>query len=226
MDRESHWNRVYETRQPDTVSWYERSPERSLAYVRKFAGLSQKVIDVGAGGSLLVDALLDVGFERPVVLDVSAAGLDHAKTRLGARAKLVQWVVADITKNPSLPAVDLWHDRAALHFLTEASNQFAYSQLASRTVRPGGHLVIATFALDGPETCSGLPVQRHDSASLTKLLGTDFELLEKDREIHTTPSGTEQRFSWVVFQRRLFELRLPRRSSAPASPLPPVEQTL
>jgi SAM-dependent methyltransferase len=226
MDRESHWNRVYETRQPDTVSWYERSPERSLAYIRKFAGLSQKVIDVGAGASLLVDTLLDVGFERPVALDVSAAGLDHAKARLGARAKLVEWVVADITKNPSLPAVDLWHDRAVLHFLTAASDQFDYSQLAKKTVRPGGHLVIATFAPDGPETCSGLPVQRHDGASLSKLLGIDFELMEADREAHITPSGTEQGFTWAVFQRRLFELRLPRRSSFPASPLPPVEQSL
>jgi SAM-dependent methyltransferase len=202
MDREAHWNRVYETKQPNAVSWYQRSPDKSLAYIRKLTNVTQKIIDVGGGASVLVDALLDAGYERPIVLDVSAAGLERAKNRLGSRATLVEWLVADVTTAPALPPVDLWHDRAVLHFLTEPADQAAYAALAGRTVRPGGHVVLATFAPDGPEKCSGLSVQRHDGASVARLLGPSFDLSEEDREVHLTPSGGEQRFSWVVLRRR------------------------
>jgi hypothetical protein len=202
MDREAHWNRVYETKQPDAVSWYQRSPQRSLAYITKLTEPSQKIIDVGGGASGLVDALLDAGYERPIVLDVSAIGLEHTKKRLGSRAALVDWVIADVTKAPELPLVDLWHDRAVLHFLTEPANQAAYATLASQTVRHGGHVVVATFAPDGPEKCSGLVVHRHDGASVARLLGTDFELVEEEREVHVTPGGGQQRFSWAVLRRR------------------------
>lgn len=202
MDRVAHWNRVYDTKAPEAVSWFQRSPERSLEHIRKLAAPSASVIDVGGGASRLVDALLEAGFERPIVLDVSASALTHAQRRLGSRANLVEWVVADVTRAPTLPAVDLWHDRAVLHFLTDPADQGAYSDLAARTVRAGGHLVIATFAVDGPERCSGLPVQRHDGVSLRRLLGGDFELAEEEREAHVTPGGTEQRFFWSVFRRR------------------------
>ena len=202
MDRESHWNRVYETKPADTVSWYQRIPERSVSYIRKFAEPSQTVIDVGAGASLLVDGLLDIGYENLIVLDVSAVGLEVAKARLSSRSGLVRWIVADVTKKPTLPQADLWHDRAVLHFLTEAEEQNAYRELVTDVVNPSGHLVLATFAPDGPERCSGLPVQRHDGVSLTKLLGAEFELLHEDRESHVTPAGNEQRFCWTVFRRR------------------------
>ncbi len=201
MDREAHWNRVYETKQPDAVSWYQRSPERSLAYIRRFTTTSHRVIDVGGGASTLVDALLDAGYKQPVVLDVSAVGLEHAKKRLGDRATLVEWTVADVTKSPPLAPVDLWHDRAVLHFLTESSDQAAYAALASRTVRSGGHAVIATFAPEGPEKCSGLIVQRHDGASVARLLEPAFKLIDEDREVHRTPAGVEQRFWWAVLRR-------------------------
>lgn len=202
MDREAHWNQVYATKQPDAVSWYQRSPDNSLAYIRKLTNVTQKIIDVGGGASVLVDALLDAGYERPIVLDVSASGLDRAKSRLGSRAALVEWLVADVTKAPDLRPVDLWHDRAVLHFLTEPADQAAYAALAARTVRPGGHVVLATFAPDGPEKCSGLPVQRHDGASIGRLLGPSFESITEDREVHRTPGGGEQRFSWAVLRRR------------------------
>jgi SAM-dependent methyltransferase len=216
MDRESHWNNVYATKRADSVSWYQRSPERSIDLIRKFTETTARVIDVGAGASLLVDALLDAGYLYPIVLDVSAAGLECAKARLGELAARVQWVVADVTQNPTLPAVDLWHDRAALHFLTDAVDQESYAKLAARTVRPGGHLVIATFAPDGPERCSGLQVRRHDAKSLLSLFDGEFEHVQQEREVHITPAGAEQVFSWSVLRRRSGELRRPRRSSIPA----------
>jgi SAM-dependent methyltransferase len=201
MDTEEHWNRVYGTKKPAAVSWYQASAEASMRLIRRFCSPPARVLDVGGGASVLVDALLDAGYPRPVVLDVSAAGLEHARTRLGPRAGLVDWVVGDVTREPGLPEVDLWHDRAVLHFLVEPADQSAYARLAARTVRRGGHAVIATFAPDGPEQCSGLPVQRHDGASVALLLGPALELLEEERQIHRTPSGSEQRFCWSVLRR-------------------------
>lgn len=202
VDRQAHWNQVYTTKASNTLSWYQRSPERSLAFIRRHANPAQRVVDIGGGTSMLVDALLDAGYHRPVVLDLAAAALGEARQRLGPRAAEVEWIVADVTQAPVLPAVDLWHDRAVLHFLTEQADQRAYAALAARTLRPGGAIVIATFALDGPERCSGLPVQRHDGASVTRLLGAEFEPIEEDREVHRTPGGAEQRFSWTVLRRR------------------------
>jgi SAM-dependent methyltransferase len=202
MEREAHWNGVYATKPPDTVSWFQRNPERSLAYVTRLTRPSHRIIDVGGGASALADALLDAGYERPVVLDISALALGHAQRRLGSRAALVDWRVADVTNAPELPPVDLWHDRAVLHFLTDPSDQTAYAALAARIVRPGGSVVVATFAPDGPEKCSGLVVARHDGASVARLFGAAFELVEQDREVHVTPAGAEQRFCWTVLSRR------------------------
>jgi len=201
MGTESHWDLVYRSRKPDEVSWYQVYPEPSMRFIRRLCSPPARVIDVGAGASVLVDALLDAGYPRPVVLDVSAAGLEHARRRLGERAGLVDWVVGDVTREPALPEVDLWHDRAVLHFLTELADQRAYARLAAKTVRRGGHAVIATFAPDGPERCSGLPVRRYDGRGVASLLGPDFELLEEERHAHRTPSGAEQRFCWSILRR-------------------------
>jgi SAM-dependent methyltransferase len=201
MDPRAHWNDVYGNKKPNEVSWYQSTPARSLEFICRFTGASSRIIDVGGGASLLVDALLDLGLSRPVVLDVSATAIGHAKVRLGPRAALVDWVEGDVTDDLPLPQVDLWHDRAVLHFLTDAPQQRAYARLAARTVRSGGHAVIGTFAPDGPERCSGLPVLRHDGQSVSALLGPDFELLEEQREVHRTPAGAEQRFCWSVFRR-------------------------
>jgi SAM-dependent methyltransferase len=202
VDGESHWNRTYQTKRPGEVSWYEPRPERSMQFIRRVCPPPAHVIDVGAGASTLVDALLEAGYVRPLALDISATALDESKARLGARSALVDWIVADITRATTLPAVDLWHDRALLHFLTDAADQRAYARLAAQTIRPGGHLVAATFAPDGPERCSGLPVQRHDGRSLASLLGPNFELQSEEREVHHTPSGAEQRFCWSILRRR------------------------
>jgi SAM-dependent methyltransferase len=197
----AHWNRVYWSKKPDELSWYQSSPDTSMRFIRRLCDASARIIDVGAGASSLVDALLDAGYTHPVALDISAAGLEHAQTRLGPSAPLVDWIVGDVTKEPAMPEVDLWHDRGVLHFLTEIADQHAYARVAARTVRKGGHAVIATFAPDGPERCSGLPVQRHDAASVALLLGANFELLEEESNVHRTPSGTEQRFCWSVLRR-------------------------
>lgn len=202
MDRAAHWNQVYDTRPAKSVSWYQGHPTRSIEYIEKYAVPSQHIIEVGAGASALIDALLEAGYRYLTALDISATALARVQSRLASRAAFVQWVVADITQSPELPKADLWHDRAVLHFVTSRDEQRAYAELAAKTVKPGGHLVIAAFAPDGPERCSGLPVQRHDSASLSVLFGTQFELVEEAREVHRTPSDAEQRFCWAVFRRR------------------------
>ena len=202
MDEEGHWDQVYRSKKATDVSWYQLSPDESLRRIQGLGDASARIVDVGAGASLLVDALLDAGYRHPVVVDISAAALDCAKERLGARSNLVQWLVADVTKSPSLPEVDIWHDRAVLHFLTAPSDQRAYAELAAKTICKGGHAVIATFAPDGPERCSGLLVQRHDGQSIGLLLGGEFELVAEERVAHRTPTGVEQRFCWAVFHRR------------------------
>jgi SAM-dependent methyltransferase len=202
MDRRAHWDQVYQSKKPTEVSWYQPSTERSLFFVHRLGNAQARIIDIGAGASRLVDALLDAGYPSPILLDISAAAFEHTKARLGSRAPLVEWSVADVTRDPQLPTVDVWHDRAVLHFLTEAPAQQAYARLAARTVRSGGHAIIATFAPDGPERCSGLPVTRHDGQSVSALLGPDFELLEEEREIHRTPSAAEQRFCWSILRRK------------------------
>ena len=138
MDAEAHWNRVYGYKKPDEVSWYQPSPGDSVRFIRRLCAPPARVVDVGAGASGLVDALLDAGYPTPVALDVSSEGLQHAKRRLGPRAPLVDWIVGDVTREPVLPEVDVWHDRAVLHFLTELADQDAYARLAARTVRRGG----------------------------------------------------------------------------------------
>jgi SAM-dependent methyltransferase len=202
MDARGHWDKVYRDKRPTEVSWYQPNAERSLRFIRRLAKPGARIIDVGAGASQLVDVLLDAGYPQPILLDLSAAAFEHAKARLAARAALAEWIVGDVTRDPALPSVDLWHDRAVLHFLTDVSDQKAYARLVARTVRSGGHVVIATFAPDGPERCSGLSVTRYDGQSVAALLGPDFELLEEEREVHRTPSGAEQRFCWSILRRR------------------------
>lgn len=202
MDLRAHWDQVYRAKKPAEVSWHQANAEQSLQLIRRFGNVGARIIDIGAGASQLIDSLLDLGYPRPVLLDISAAAFEHTKARLGPRAERVEWIVADVTQNPELSPVDVWHDRAVLHFLTDALTQRAYARLAARTVRSGGHVIIGTFAPDGPERCSGLPVSRHDGQSVASLLGPDFELLDEEREVHKTPSGTEQRFCWSILRRR------------------------
>ena len=202
--REAHWQQVYTQKSTEQVSWYRPHLDRSLALIAA-AGLhpAARIVDVGAGASTLVDDLLDRGFTDIAVVDVASAALEAAQARLGARALGVRWIAGDIT-TPLLEdsSVDLWHDRAVLHFLTDPAERSAYLSQLQRCVRPGGHVLLATFAPDGPERCSDLPVVRYTSAELAALLGPDFETIAESREVHRTPRGSSQAFSYALCQRR------------------------
>jgi SAM-dependent methyltransferase len=201
MDRQSHWNHVYQTKSPTEVSWFEAEPRISLELIDSVASVNSRVIDVGGGASRLVDCLLDAGYGQVAVLDVSAAALETARVRLGDRASRAQWIVADIVECDSLGQFDVWHDRAVFHFLTEAAERRKYVDLAARTVPAGGHVILGTFALEGPEKCSGLNVRRYDAASLASELGPRFTLVRELSHTHTTPTQKTQAFIFCVFQR-------------------------
>jgi ubiquinone/menaquinone biosynthesis C-methylase UbiE len=192
----THWERIYEKKGPKQVSWYQEHAQYSLQYIRN-TGVQKTghIIDVGGGASTLVDDLIADGFQNISVLDVSETALQLARQRLGSKASNVNWIEADITK-ADLPedAYDLWHDRAVFHFLTQPTDRERYIDTVRRAVRPGGHLIVATFALDGPERCSGLEVMRYDPESLYSEFGTGFNLIDSTNETHHTPFGTEQKF--------------------------------
>ena len=202
-ERGSHWDRVYATKGEAEVSWFQDSPSTSLAMIR--AANSEReaaIVDIGGGASRLVDVLLQDGYRNVSVLDLSANALDAAKKRIGTAASMVHWIVADATTWQPAKTYDVWHDRAAFHFLTDPRDRAAYAERLRSAVAPNGHVIIATFAPDGPEKCSGLPVQRHDSASLAAELGPDFELVETRSETHRTPWDSTQAFQFSRFRRR------------------------
>jgi trans-aconitate methyltransferase len=196
-----HWNAVYIDKAPNQVSWFQASPEPSLGLIKRCAGPSASVIDVGGGASNLVDGLLQAGFHDITVLDLSTAALDAAKSRLARSSSDVAWLVADVTTWTPTRAYDVWHDRAALHFLIEESQRQAYVERLMRALVTGGYAIIATFAPDGPEKCSGLPVARHDAASLSRMLGPSFECLSTQPHNHETPWQTPQAFQFSVFRK-------------------------
>lgn len=201
--RQAHWQNVYATKDERAVSWFQESPDISLALIRA-TGVDARasIVDIGAGAARLVDALVDAGFANVTVLDLSEKALAISRARLGAKATRVRWVVADVTSWEPDQGFDVWHDRAALHFLTDPVDQAAYAQRVRKAVPVGGHVIIGTFAPDGPERCSGLPVIRHDAATLGALLGPSFELIESRRHDHRTPGGAVQKFQFSRFRRR------------------------
>lgn len=201
-DRTMHWQNVYATKSETEVSWFQASPAISFEMIRAASpDRAAAIIDVGGGASRLVDALLQDGYRNLAVLDLSANALDIAKKRIGAAASTVDWIVADATTWRPAKIWDVWHDRAAFHFLTDPRDRAAYVERLRSAVAPGGHVIIATFAPDGPEKCSGLPVQRHDSASLSAELGPEFELVETRGETHHTPWHSTQAFQFSRFRR-------------------------
>ena len=200
--RKSHWQTVYTTKGEDEVSWFQENPATSLELIDLAQPAPESsIIDIGGGASRLVDSLLARGFTRVTVLDISQAALDAAKARLGDRAGEVEWVAADVTKWHPAHSFDVWHDRAAFHFLTDPADRSAYVARLRQAVRPGGHVIIGTFAIDGPEKCSGLPVNRYDAASLAGELGEGFELVESIRQDHVTPWNSTQHFQFCIFRR-------------------------
>ena len=198
-----HWEAVYTTMDEAGVSWFQDNPSPSLELIERLKPTKDtRVIDIGGGASRLVDALLERGFGRLTVLDISQAALDLACLRLGRRASQAQWLVEDVTEWEPSRRFDIWHDRAAFHFLVEASDRAAYVARLTQALKPGGHATIATFAPDGPEKCSGLPVHRTDAKGLAKELGEAFTLVDSQAHDHVTPNNSSQRFQFSVFQRR------------------------
>jgi 2-polyprenyl-3-methyl-5-hydroxy-6-metoxy-1,4-benzoquinol methylase len=196
VDAKTHWDKVYDRKAPNQVSWYRPHLETSLAFIARAAvEKSASIIDVGGGESTLVDDLLARGYQSITVLDISGTAIDVTKKRLNEGANRVQWIAGDVTQ-VELPrgAYDVWHDRAVFHFLTRADERVAYVRQVARAVRPGGHVIVGTFGPEGPTKCSGLDVARYDADSLHGQFGRRFRLVESAKELHQTPFGATQQF--------------------------------
>ncbi|MEH6456478.1 MAG: class I SAM-dependent methyltransferase [Cocleimonas sp.] len=196
MESKNHWEKVYTSKSDTEVSWFQEHAHLSLKFIRD-ANIpkSASIIDVGGGASTLVDDLLANGYQHVTLLDLSGAAMATTKARIGADAADVKWLEADIlTEKLPTHAYDVWHDRAVFHFLTTEDERHAYVQKVLKSVKPGGLVIIATFAEDGPTQCSGLPVMRYSANELHSEFGEPFELLGHEKESHHTPDGNEQKF--------------------------------
>ena len=204
MSDKTHWNRVYTDRPDDELSWFERHPARSLSLIESWgAGHDAALIDIGGGASGLTATLLQQGYSDLWLLDISATALAAVRRRLGADAARIHWVESDV-KHAELPDAyfDVWHDRAVFHFFVEPAERRAYVDKALRAVKPGGRLIMATFAEDGPERCSNLPVARYDADSLAAQFGDACDMLYTEKAAHRTPAGKVQQFRYCVLGRR------------------------
>ena len=202
MTRQQHWETVYRTREQHLVGWYQATPTMSLELVGSCdVAPDAPLIDVGGGSSALVDHLLAAGYTDLSVLDVSATALALARERLGSSANAVRWIEGDVTRPILDRTYRLWHDRAAFHFLTGADDQERYIERLNQALSSDGFAIIATFALDGPDSCSGLPIQRYGPESLAARLGPDFEPVSFEPETHITPGGVEQEFLYGLFRK-------------------------
>jgi 2-polyprenyl-3-methyl-5-hydroxy-6-metoxy-1,4-benzoquinol methylase len=207
VSAEHHWETIYSTKPDDQLSWTQAEPALSLRLIAdccgdgKSSGSGVRVIDVGGGASRLGGRLLEAGFDV-TVLDISDAAIQRARQRLGERAAQINWLVADVTHAADLGPFDLWHDRAVFHFLTDSTDRARYVDLLAASLAPGGRAIIATFAEDGPEKCSGLEVRRYSEKSLAAALGPNFSLVKSVPETHVTPWGNPQSFQYSVFVRQ------------------------
>lgn len=202
MDTKTHWEKVYGTKSPNETSWYTPHLQTSFDWIVTAApDRTAAILDVGGGESTLVDDLLAADYRAITVLDLAQSALDKSRQRLGPTAASVHWLAGDVT-SVSLPAraLDVWHDRAVFHFLTEPAQRRAYVRQLAAALEPGGTVILATFALDGPEKCSGLETRLYDAESLTQELGPQFALERTDRVLHQTPFGTTQSFLYCQFR--------------------------
>jgi ubiquinone/menaquinone biosynthesis C-methylase UbiE len=203
MDRQAHWSKVYREKSVTSVSWYLPHLEVSLALIERVAESKRAaVLDIGGGASTLADDLLAAGFEDVSVLDIAEGALEALRQRLGETAKRVRWIVADFLSAELKPQrYDVCHDRAVFHFLQTAEDKASYFDQVARILRPQGILILATFALEGPERCSGLEVSRYDESALKSVVGDCFEVMESRRESHHTPAGKVQEMMYFVLRR-------------------------
>jgi SAM-dependent methyltransferase len=202
-DRRAHWQQVWATRDPDAASWHQDHPTTSLSLIEG-AGLRRDagIVDVGGGDSLLVDCLVEGGWVHVAVLDIAPAALARAAERLGPLGDDVTWIESDVLDWHPVPALfEVWHDRACFHFLTDAADRRRYAEIMATALVSGGIAILAEFAPDGPERCSGLAVERSDTDALAALLAPNFELIREFDEDHRTPAGRTQRFRWRIWRR-------------------------
>jgi SAM-dependent methyltransferase len=200
MSDPKHWDAVYESKSPDAVSWYSPTLALSLDLMKGLGlGATARIIDVGGGASTFAHDLLGLGFERPTVLDISHSALEAAQDRMGDEADRVDWIVGDVT-TVDLKAhhFDVWHDRAVFHFLTDEGDRRRYIDTVLRALKPGGHIILATFGPDGPQKCSGLDVVRYSESGLHSEFGAAFEKLGCITETHHTPWGADQEFLYCL----------------------------
>jgi len=204
MSDKLHWEHIYQTKALDQVSWYQTQPHESLNFIRRTSvEKTARIIDVGAGASNLVDCLLEEGFQDITVLDISSVALNSAQARLGSRAEAVKWIEDDITQCALPESIyDVWHDRAVFHFLTNPQDRRKYVAAVNHSLKPGGHIIVASFALDGPTQCSGLDVMRYSPNSLHDEFGDNFDLKDSRRETHQTPFNTQQKFIYCYCRKR------------------------
>jgi SAM-dependent methyltransferase len=204
VNRKTHWEKIYANRKTDELGWYRTHLEQSLALIQATgAGREAQIIDVGGGASTLVDDLLAAGFRHLTILDISSAAIRDARARLGNRADEVTWREADITR-VSLPRhhYDVWHDRAVFHFLIDAGDRQRYVETVNHAIKPGGHVIVATFGPHGPLQCSGLDIVRYTPEGLHREFGPDFQLVESITEDHVTPAGKHQEFIYCYCRKR------------------------
>lgn len=199
----SHWEQVYGNKAPDAVSWYAPHLDESLRYIRQTGvAVDAAIIDVGGGEATLVDDLLDAGYQDVTVLDISARALEVCRGRLAGRAVDARWLPADVLAHDFAPrSVDVWHDRAVFHFLTEPTQRQRYVEQVLRALKPGGYAIVGTFGPQGPTQCSGLPVARYSSQALHGEFGSPFQLLGHSTSVHTTPWGATQQFVYCYCRR-------------------------
>lgn len=196
-----HWENVYETKNPNDVSWTQKIPQTSLDLIEKVSkDKSSKIIDIGGGDSNLVDFLLEKGFTNISVLDISTKALEKAKTRLETKAENVDWIVTDIIEFKTSTEYDIWHDRAAFHFLTTEEEIKKYVGIVRSAV--SDTLIIGTFSVNGPQKCSGLPILQYNEERLKNIFSKDFELVKSFTEDHVTPFGTVQNFIFCQFKKK------------------------
>ena len=202
-NRKDHWERVYQKLIPQEVGWYQAYPESSLKLINhSFIGTDARIIDVGGGTASLCLHLLDQGYRNLTVLDISAISIDRAKSQLREKSNEIEWIEADITSYEFKAQYDIWHDRAAFHFLTNTEDRRKYIAALNQALKPNGQLIMATFSLDAPPQCSGLPVVRYSPATLQKEIGENFNPVETVSEKHLTPSGVLQDFIFCRFIKR------------------------
>ena len=200
---EDHWQNVYDKKNENEVSWYQKSPKLSLEFVKSLnLSLDAEIIDIGAGESRLVDNLLEMGFVNLSVLDISSKSIEKTKKRLGLKSKLVNWIVSDINNFNPTKKYDLWHDRAAFHFLKDSVEIDNYVKLVKSSLHNQCNLIIATFSENGPLKCSGLEVSRYCENSISDLFNNDFELIKSQKSIHKTPFSTSQEFLFSKFKKK------------------------